>query len=89
MLRQSLLEVDNLAPLSLHRLRDRSPRGTCNLRNQRASLTNQGRTLIELGVLEGREGQIKQLLPGIQLIERIRLLRARLLLRHQNHPLNR
>nr|DAX68400.1 MAG TPA: hypothetical protein [Caudoviricetes sp.] len=28
MLRQSLLEIDNLPPLSLHRLLDRSPRST-------------------------------------------------------------
>ena len=89
MLRQSLLEIDNLAPLSLHRLRDRSPRGARNLRNQRARLTNQGRTLIKFGVLEGREGQIKQLLTSVQLIERIRLLRASLLFHHHNHPLNR
>lgn len=89
MLRQSLLEIDNLAPLSLHRLRDRSPRGPRDLRNQRPRLTNQGRTLVELRVLKGRESQIEQLLAGLKLIECIRLLRLRLLLRHHNHPLNR
>lgn len=81
MLRQSLLEVDNLAPLSLHRLGHSSPRGARYIGNQRASLTNQGRALVALCVLEGREGQIEQLLTGLKLIERIRLL-----LRHHNHP---